>query len=95
MSRIVVGEIQGHDVIYIPEKDYVFCKNTVLPLRVMLDLLKDNTDRTEIPDKNLVITLSGNIIDMGCLSTTKENLYSIKKIISKLKEDYAKRSKSE
>ena len=86
MSRIVVGQIQGYDVIYIPEKDYVFCKNTALPLRIMLDLLKDNIDRTELPDKNLVITLSGPNVDMGCLSTTKENLYSIKKTISKLKD---------
>ena len=86
MKQIVVGQIQGYDVIYIPEKDYVFCKNTVLPLQIMLNVLKCKTDRIEVPDKNLTIKISYSKVDMGCLTTTKENLISIKKIISKLKD---------
>lgn len=37
-DRYVVGEIQGYDVIYIPEKDIVFCKNTAIKLSVLDDL---------------------------------------------------------
>lgn len=86
MKKIVVGDIQGHDVLYIPEKEYVFCKNTVLPLQLMLNVLKGTTDRVEVPEKNLVIKVEGTNVDMGCLSTTKENLHNIRKTISKLKD---------
>lgn len=88
MEKIVVGQIQGYDVLYMPEKNYVFCKNTVLPLQVMIDVLKNNTDRVEIPDKNLVIKISNSTIDMGCLSTTRDNLLDIKKTINKIKDCY-------
>lgn len=88
MEKIVVGQIQGYDVLYMPEKNYVFCKNTVLPLQIMLDVLKNNTDRVEVPDKNLVIKISNSIIDMGCLSTTRDNLLDIKKTINKIKDCY-------
>jgi len=86
MKQIVVGQIQGYDVLYLPEKNYVFCKNTVLPLQIMLNALKNNVDRVEVPDKNLVIKISEFSVEMGCLSTTKENLLSIKRTISKLKD---------
>ena len=85
MERIVVGEIQGYDVIYVPEKDFVFCKNTTLPLKIMLKALKGDIDRIEVPEKNLTIKIFESTIDMGCLTSTKENLESIRKKISKLK----------
>ena len=95
MGRIVVGEIQGYEVIYVPEKDYVFCKNTALPLSTMIDVLKSEVDRIEIPEKNLVIKISDSSIDMGCLSTTRDNLCNIKKTISKLKDCNGKRKQPE
>lgn len=85
MEKIVVGEIQGYEVIYTPEKDLVFCKNTALPLKIMLKALKGDTDRIEVPEKNLTIKISESTIDMGCLTSTKENLENIRKKISKLK----------
>lgn len=88
MEKIIVGEIQGYDVFYIPEKDYVFCKNTVLPLHIMLDALEGDVDRIEVPDKNLVIRIFNSTVDMGCLTTTKENLRNIKKAINKIKNCY-------
>lgn len=95
MDKVIVGSIEGYDVIYMPEKDYVFCKNTVLPLQIMLNVLKNNTDIVEVPDKNLTIRASTSTVDMGCLSTTKDNLYKIKKEISKIKDSYgSKTSKS-
>lgn len=95
MKRIVVGEIQGYDVIYVPEKDYVFCKNTSLPLNIMLKVLEDKIDRIEVPEKNLVIKISETSVDMGCLSTTKDNLHSIKKTINKLKDCHGQTKQSE
>ena len=94
MEKIVVGNIQGYDVIYVPEKDCVFCKNTTLPLRIMLDVLKGSSDRVEVPEKNLVIKSSESSVDMGCLSTTKENLRNIKRTISKIKNCYGSANKN-
>lgn len=93
MKRVIVGNIQGYDVVYSLEVDYVFCKNTALPLCVMKDALKNNLDRVEIPEKNLVILFNGNIVDMGCLSTTRENLRNIAKEINIFKNSYVKSNK--
>ncbi len=87
MARIVVGEIQGYDVLYIPERDCLFCKNTVLPVSIAKEALKSSLDRYEVPDKNLVILLSNFTIDLGCLSTTRENCRNIIKNINKLKDE--------
>jgi hypothetical protein len=53
----------------------------------MVGALKSGADRVEVPEKNLVIKLSETTVDMGCLTTTRENLNKIKKTISKLKKD--------
>ena len=93
MERVIVGNIQGYDVVYSPEVDYVFCKNTALPLCIMKDTLRNNLDRVEITKKNLAILFNENTVDMGCLSTTKENLYNIAKEINKFKDSYVKSNK--
>lgn len=93
MEKAIVGKIQGYDVLYLPEKDYVFCKNTVLPLCIMKDALRNGLDRVEITEKNLVILFNENTVDMGCLSTTKENLRNIAKEINRFKDSYGKPSK--
>ena len=94
MEKVIVGNIQGYDVYYIPEKNYVFCKNTVLPLSIMLDALSGEVDRIEVPDKNLVIKIFNSTIDMGCLTATKENLRNIRKTINKIKDCYNNATKS-
>lgn len=93
MTKVTVGNIQGYDVLYIPEKDFVFCKNTVLPLFIMKDALRNGLDRVEVAEKNLVILFNENTVDMGCLSTTKENLRNIAKEINKFKNSYVKSNK--
>ena len=86
MSEIIVGKIQDHDVIYVPEKDILFCKNTTMPYSVMCAALIDApVDRLELKS-DLVMTKSDNgIVQMACLTTNMENIREINKQIKKVK----------
>lgn len=79
--RMQVGKIEGHDVLYIPEKHIVFCKNTAVLVPLMEDILDSSTSRHTIPDKNLTITKHNGVIKLGCLCTTESNLFKIRKTI--------------
>lgn len=83
--QVKVGEIQGYDVIYIPEKDSIFCKNTIIKYQVIRHIVKGSNLRAEIPEKKLVITKSGCIISLGCLTTSMSNCGDIMKNVSKYK----------
>lgn len=80
-----VGTIQGHDVLYVPEKNMVFCKNTILPVPVIKKIIRSSLDRTSIPEKELVIIKDGGIIHLGCLTTTLSNCNEIIHNINKIK----------
>lgn len=80
-----VGEIQGHEVIYIPERDQIFCKNTVVSFPLIERIIRGNTMREIIPEKNLVITKESGIVTLGCLTTTMENCLNIRRNVNKLK----------
>lgn len=75
--RVVVGNIQGYDVIYIPEKDILFCKNTAVPHNLLKEAVYGGLERYTIPQKNLVIRKNNGIIEFGCLITTTENAKEI------------------
>lgn len=75
--RQIVGNIQGYDVVYIPEKRILFCKNTAIPYNLLKEAVYGDMDRYNIPQKNLVIRKSGEIIELGCLATTLENAKDI------------------
>lgn len=81
----VVGEIDGHDVIYIPEKDVIFCKNTTLSFPLIERILKSKQERTSIPEKNLTVILDNGVVTLGCLTTTMENCLEIRQKVNKLK----------
>ena len=82
----VVGTIENFDVIYIPEKDTIFCKNTALKYPLIERIItRSETERNEIPEKNLIITKMNNVVTLGCLTTTLENCLSIKRNINKIK----------
>lgn len=81
----VVGEIDGYDVIYIPEKDTIFCKNTTLKFPLIERIIRGNQERTNIPDKNLTVILDNGIVNLGCLTTTVENCLEIRRKVNKLK----------
>ena len=75
--RQTVGNIQGHDVIYVPERRILFCKNTAVPYDLLKEAVYSDVDRYNIPQKNLVIRKSSEIIEFGCLTTTIENAKNI------------------
>lgn len=75
--RQIVGNIQEYDVIYVPEKRILFCKNTAVPYDLLKEAVYGDMDRYNIPQKNLVIRKSGEIIEFGCLTTTIENAKNI------------------
>ena len=80
-----VGEIQGHDVIYIPSKDVIFCKNTAIKFSIIEKIIRSNLERCKISEKNLTIIKDNGIVHLGCLTTTMENCLNIRRRISKLK----------
>lgn len=82
---IKVGEIQGYDVLYVPEKDVIFCKNTTLSFPVIERIIKGSMERTSIPEKELVIIKNNNTVHLGCLTTTMENCLEIRKQVNRLK----------
>lgn len=82
---VKVGEIQGYDVIYVPEKDVIFCKNTTLSFPLIERIVRGSMDRTSIPEKELVIIKNNNTVHLGCLTTTMENCLEIRKQVNRLK----------
>lgn len=81
----IIGQIEGHDVIYVPEKDVVFCKNTTLPFSVIKEVQKMSSDSLSIPEKNLTIHKYESTIEMGCLTTSKSHFNELIKTINKIK----------
>lgn len=47
--RQTVGNIQGYDVIYIPEKRILFCKNTAVSYNLLKEAVYGDMDRYNIP----------------------------------------------
>lgn len=80
-----VGEIQSHDVIYIPERNQIFCKNTAVNFSTIERIIRGSTMRETIPEKDLTITKDMGIVTLGCLTTTMENCLSIRRKVNKLK----------
>jgi len=95
MTEVIVGKIQGHDVIYVPEKEMLFCKNTTMPYKVMrLALLDSPVDRLELKN-DLVMTVDQGIVQLACLTTTIENCIEINKQIKKVRQNGRRISKTE
>lgn len=84
MDKEIVGNIQGYDVIYIPEKNQIFCKNTAVNFSLIERIVRGSNLRDEIPEKKLVITKESGIVTLGCLITTIENCSSIRRNVLKL-----------
>lgn len=80
-----VGEISGYDVIYIPERNQIFCKNTAVNFSTIERIIRGSTMRETIPEKDLTITKDMGIVTLGCLTTTMENCLSIMRKVNKLK----------
>ena len=85
MSQFVVGSIDGHDVVYVPEKDVIFCKNTTLSYPLIERIVRSADSREKIPEKKLTIDKDGDFIKLGCLYTTIGNCMEIRNQVKKLK----------
>ena len=80
-----VGKISGYDVIYVPERNQIFCKNTAVNFSTIEKIIRGSTMRETIPEKDLTITKDMGIVTLGCLTTTMENCLNIRKQVYKLK----------
>lgn len=80
-----VGSIQSYDVMYVPEKDMVFCKNTICHLSDLKKALKSPLNREYIEEKDLSIVKDNGVIYFGCLTTSKQNVLEIEQNINKIK----------
>lgn len=80
-----VGTIEGYDVIYIAERDALYCKNTAVPFKAIERIIKGSLDRGEIPEKNLIVTKDNGTVTLGCLTTTMENCLNIRHSVYKIK----------
>ena len=85
MNKEIVGKIQGHDVIYVPEKDLVFCKNSTIPYPHLKKVLFDKEIDCLKVREDLVVRVDQDIVTLGCLTTTLENCRLINKNIKKVK----------
>lgn len=84
MDRIEVGTIEQYPVYYLPGKDIIFCKNTAIPYRKMIDALYGSVELTEFPEKNLTVRHTNSIVTLGCLTTTITNCNNIKRNVTKI-----------
>ena len=85
--QIKVGEIQNYPVLYIPEKDVIFCKNTTVHYKdIKAAIYKSSLEREEI-DGKLTVTKSNGIITLGCLVTTLTNISKIRDAIITIKKN--------
>lgn len=85
MAKYKVGEIQGYDVIYIPEKDTIFCKNTAVSFPVIERIIRSSEDKGSIPEKELTILKDNGVVHLGCLVTTMANCLEIRRQVRKAK----------
>lgn len=88
-----VGEIEGYDVIYVPEKDVIFCKNTTVKYPVIERIVRSSMSRERIEEKNLTVIKNEFWVTFGCLNTTTDNCKSIMKNVSNIKKSFRQNGK--
>lgn len=76
MSQIV-GNIEGFDVHYVPEKDILFCKNTAIKRSILYDFFYGGVDRISIPQKNIVLYKDNSVVSLGCLTLSYSDAENI------------------
>lgn len=86
---VQVGEIEGWPVLYNPEKQRLFCKNTSISLDVIEEMLKSPLSRERNEEKNLTVIKMDNVVHLSCLTTTTDNISNIRKSIK----DYVRNCK--
>ena len=84
MIKHIVGNIEGNDVIYIEEKDLIFCKNTTVSYSIVKEAFKRSLSRQQLKD-DLYYSSDGHFITLECLSTTKKEYQEFIKTVEKIK----------
>mgnify|MGYP006908983142 CR=1 FL=1 len=102
LKEHIVGEVEGYPVIYIEEKDTIFCKNTAVKYSLLKRLYDSPFSREKIEEKSLTITKEehfvfgiawiDHFVTFGCLTTTKEYCQTVIKNINKIKNGKSCRS---
>ena len=86
MEKCLVGQIQDYDVFYLPERDLVFCKNTVIPYPQLKEVLLDKSlSKYEFKEDIIMTRATSDIIQLACLTTNIENIKQINNQIKKIK----------
>ena len=88
----IVGTVEGYPVIYILEKDIIFCKNTAVSYTLLKRLYDSPFSREKIEEKSLTIIKEEHFVTFGCLTTTKEYCQTVIKNINKIKNGKSCRS---
>jgi CRISPR/Cas system-associated protein endoribonuclease Cas2 len=84
MSKHVIGNIGGNDVVFTKDTDMVFCKNTELPYRILRKVFDGSLSRVKIKD-DLYYVDHGTKASIGCLEITKEQYKQMVVNIEKIK----------
>ena len=86
-EKILIGQFGGQPVYYIPDLDYLTCKNQACPLESLVTCMKNNIDRQVIPESsnNLLLQKINNTISIGCLEDSLENYKELYKKIREIK----------
>lgn len=92
LKEYIVGEVEGYPVIYIEEKDIIFCKNTAVSYTLLKRLYDSPFTKERIDEKSLTITKEQHFVTFGCLTTTKEYCRTVIKNINKIKNEQSNRS---
>ena len=94
LKEHIVGKVEGYPVIYIEEKDTIFCKNTAVKYSLLKRLYDSPFSREKIEEKSLTITKEEHFVTFGCLTTTKEYCQTVIKNINKIKNELIKQKES-
>ena len=86
-GEYLVGTIEGYPVIYVKQRDVVFCKNTAVKHSILKKIWDSTEDRHKIEEKSLTIVKDTHFIMLGCLTTDHDNCKSILKNIKRIKDE--------
>ena len=85
MEKIEVGQIEEYPVLYIPEKDLLYCKKVVFPYKTLEEALINSTlERIELKE-DFIITKKDGLVQLACQNTNISNIKLINKTIKKYK----------
>ena len=86
-GEYIVGYIENYPVIYVKDRDILFCKNTTVKYPLIKQIFDSGEDKHRIEEKSLTITKEAHFVTLGCLVTDKANCKTILKNTKKIKNE--------